>query len=113
MKDDIPDTSGGSYSSGSGGPAMDSDSQPSRNRAADVQVAHLEEERSVSPTQVDVDGGVLPFHERRRRSPRITECLLAPGRTMCQKCTVSSGFARLPERTGSAILARRVLPCRR
>ena len=47
MEEDLPNTGGASSSSASGGPAMDSNSQTFRKRAADAQVEDLEEDDRV------------------------------------------------------------------
>ena len=49
MKQDITATSGASSSSASRGPAMDTESRPSRKRAADVQTEDLEDNEHLDP----------------------------------------------------------------
>ena len=63
MKQDITATSGASSSSASRGPAMDTESRPSRKRAADVQTEDLEDneqldanESAASLPQAEGDG---------------------------------------------------------
>ena len=59
LSHDITATSGASSSSGSGGPAMDIDSQPSRKRAADLQTEDLEDGEQTALTEVDANESTL------------------------------------------------------
>ena len=51
MKQDITATSGASSSSASRGPAMDTESRPSRKRAADVQTEDLEDNEQLDANE--------------------------------------------------------------
>ena len=77
MKQDITATSGASSSSASRGPAMDTESRPSRKRAADVQREDLE------------DNEQLDANESAASLPQAEECSLAIGNTSKLKRTTS------------------------
>ena len=82
MKQDITATSGASSSSASRGPAMDTESRPSRKRAADVQTEDLEDNDWM---QMKVQR-----HSHKRRGSLLTEeCSLAIGNTSSLKRTTS------------------------
>ena len=83
MKQDITATSGASSSSASRGPAMDTESRPSRKRAADVQTEDLEDNE-----QLDANENAASPHKR-RRSLLTEECSLAIGNTSSLKRTSS------------------------
>ena len=51
MRQDITATSGGSSSSASRGPALDTDSRPSRKRAEDVQTEDLEDNEQLDANE--------------------------------------------------------------
>ena len=91
MKQDITAASGASSSSASRGPALDTESRPSRKRAADVQTEDLEDNE-----QLDADEVQRTSHKR-RESLLMEECSLAIGNTSSLKRTSSVWETKLPD----------------
>ena len=86
MKQDITATSGASSSSASRGPAMDTESRPSRKRAADVQTEDLE------------DNEQLDANESAASLPQAEGSLqMEVGNTTSLKRTTSTWKTKLPE----------------
>ena len=88
MKQDITATSGASSSSTSRGPAMDTESRPSRKRAADAQTEDWEDNEQLDANEnaASLQGSLL-----------TEECLLAIGNTSSPKRTTSVWETKLPE----------------
>ena len=92
MKQDITATSGASSSSASRGPAMDTESRPSRKRAADVQTEDLERITS-NWMQMKVQR-----HSHKRSESLLTDqCSLAIGNTSSVKRTSSVWETKLKD----------------
>ena len=91
MKQDITDTNGASSSSASRRPAMDTESRPSRKRAADVQTEDIEDNQQLDANE---NAASLPQAEG---SLLTEECSLAIWNTSSLLRTSSVWETKLPD----------------